>query len=170
MKTETEEKGNKVQMEQIENTTQINDRFKPKCYIHNIFFFLLLPGNHKCVSLKQHTFLISPLLWQEVRHTLPGSFAEGLTAVSRCRQGRGLIWRLNWGKVRSPTQLLFAAFSSFRLGPKASGFLFIYFATCWPEAALWSYSASALPYRMGSPRGEGDSSKMATEISQGAST
>lgn len=39
MKTETEEKGNKVQMEQIENTTQINDRFKPKCYIHNIFFF-----------------------------------------------------------------------------------------------------------------------------------
>lgn len=50
MKAETEEKGNKVQMEQIENTTQINERFKPKCYIHNIF--LLLHGNHKCGSLK----------------------------------------------------------------------------------------------------------------------
>lgn len=141
-----------------------------------IIFFLLLHGNHKCGSLKSHTFLISPFLWVGGQAHLAWVLAEGLTAVSRCRPGRGLIWRLNWGKVRSPLMSFFAAFSSFRLGLKASGLLInlfinlFIFATCRPDAALWSYLASAVPYCTWFPRGEGDSSKMATEMSHGAST
>lgn len=166
MKAETEEKGNKVQMEQIENTTQINERFKPKCYIHNTF--LLLHGNHKCGSLKRHTFPISPLLWVGGQAHLAWVLCWGSLSCIKLSPGQGSHLEAGMGRGAPPLTLFFAAFSSFQLRLKASRFFFV-FSTCWPEAALWSYSASALPYHTGIPRG-GDSSKVATEISHGAST
>lgn len=73
VKAGKEEKGNKVQTGQIENTKP-GDRFKPKHCMSSVHF-LLLHGDHKCSRLKQRSYYL-PL--QGLRHSLTdGALCSG---------------------------------------------------------------------------------------------